>query len=539
MEKLEKLVPPVLSVDVEPSADSSGVTVSWTISESQHQPPPRFQLRYRERGTWSWMQVSEEDMEPHSYEFSHLEAFTEYEVQMRCVPGDGQGLECAWSQPTVFRSPAAAPTGLVDLWWHTDERRPNLTVLWKALEPKAARSHNLTYIVSYRERGKDGSRSIQVPCCNASLSRSVEYISIVAANAMGRTQAANISLERSDFPVPEGVQAKGSHDGLHVSWIPGRRLSQGVQAYVVQWSEAASRGAATRGWKRLAPASRSALLSDDFQPQVPYIVSVYGLYPYGYGGPVSTLCYIQDGVPSVGPNITVRDVSSTGALVTWEAIPLLQQRGFITHYTVYTSSSSSPQAVRSQNVSVGGNSTFLHLYPSTNYLLEMSASTSAGEGGKSRTTFTTPGAVLLPVVLAPLTVVLAIFCVLGLLFHQRILILGRWILPEWCWQSIPDPMHSKIALQSQNKGVDGSRSSFLLGLDVSDPPLTEVEESPAPAPPPVSSLLGNRRGSLGSLGQAALAPSSTGAQPAAQALIISGYEKHFMPSPEDLDQGRV
>ncbi|XP_030052775.1 interleukin-27 receptor subunit alpha isoform X2 [Microcaecilia unicolor] len=550
MEEIEKPDPPVLGVEI--SEASSEVIVTWkTNHESEDHLHSRFQLRYRECGTQNWTWVNEEDIEPDSYEFSHLEAFTEYEVQIRHVLRDRKVPKSDWSHPIVFRSPTAAPVGLVDLWWYLDKGCSSLTVLWKELEPKAAKSHNVTYTVSYREGGAHGGslRSITVLCCNIIIPHSVQYISISAANSVGRTQTASLNLEHSDFPPPEGVKAKGNHVGLQVSWKPYRRLPQ---EYVVQWNEAVNRSAATIRWKRVEPTNHNVTLTDGFQPQVPYLVSVYGLYPHGYTGPVSVLGYVEEGVPSVGPDIMVRSVSPTKVLVLWDDIPLLQQRGVITHYTIYTRSSGS-QVLRSENVSVGRNSSLLHVHPSTSYQLWMSASTSAGEGRKRYIEFTSQDAVLLPVVFVSLTVIFAILCILGLLFHQRIVGVGRWILPEWCCQSIPDPMHSKITIQSQHKDADGSQGAFLqclyLGVDTADPLLTTVEEISEPAASLTGDVHDSQRGERcsGSLDppyQAELTPSSAGpwdmsdapvARPL-QSLIISGYEKHFMPSAEFLEQ---
>nr|XP_033779858.1 interleukin-27 receptor subunit alpha isoform X2 [Geotrypetes seraphini] len=448
MEKIEKTDPPVLVVEI--SEVSSEVIVTWkTGHESEDHLHSHFQLRYRECGTQNWTWVNEEDIEPGSYEFSHLEAFTEYEVQIRHVLQKRNELKSDWSQPVVFWSPAAAPVGLVDFWWYLDKGFSSLTVLWKELEPKAAKSHNVTYVVSYQERGAHGSSisSIMVSCCNIILPISVQYICVSAANSMGRSQMANLSLEHSDFPPPEGIKAKGSHVDLHVFWKPCRRIPQ---EYVVQWSEAANRSAATIRWKRVVPTNHDVILTDGFQPQVPYLVSVYGLYLHGYAGPASAVGYVKEGEPSVGPNITVQSVSPNQVLVLWDDIPLLQQRGVITHYTIYTRSKES-QVLRSENVSVGRNSSLLNVHPSTSYQLWMSASTSEGEGRKSYMEFTSQDAVLLPVILVPLTLIFVILCILVLLFHQRIWDVGRWILPEWCWQNIPDPMHSKITIQSQYK----------------------------------------------------------------------------------------
>ncbi|XP_069460493.1 interleukin-27 receptor subunit alpha isoform X4 [Ambystoma mexicanum] len=447
--------PPVLSVEGEPRSDSGNVMVSCEPSEREQQSSgtASCELRYRELGTPEWIQGIIEGVE-----ILDLAPHTRYEVQARYPSLEGYHIGSDWSLPLAFRSPEAAPLGTVDAWRSLEGGGSRLLVMWKALDSKSARSFDITYAVSYRERG--GSRRVlnSLPCCNISLPGTVDDISVSANNSLGVTKPCNLSLS-----------------------MP---------------------------------------------------------------------------VPSRGPAFTVQGLSSTSAVVSLRELPLLERRGIIKQYTVYLTRAESCAVLQQYNVSEAQDVVLRMLQSSTSYMLNVTASTSAGESTSSVYYFVTPG-VSLGIVIGSIlvTVCLVASSIFGLLFYRRIRSLGQAVLPKFFWQKIPDPVHSKLVLKLHNgKDMDEESSSRQWIPDphgaLEEHPITEVEEMEIlPSDPPATEVHHGTEKNKEAIG--GLSPSlnqhpswmgNAKAVPASPAPvewhppIMSGYERHFMPSPEDLAQ---
>ncbi|XP_067416617.1 interleukin-27 receptor subunit alpha isoform X2 [Emydura macquarii macquarii] len=380
--------PPELGlVDVTPV-----VTVSWTNPGwPQHSSSSlACDLRYRMSGASSWIKVQEDDVEPSSYEFSSLEPFTAYEVQARCIPNDRKGVWSNWSPSLAFQTPEAAPVGLVDVWRaasHPGSGEPSLLLLWKPLDPRAARGVIRSYSITLRA-GSDGTDSrLESPCCRASLPSSTTHVWISANNHVGRTQPANLSWEQQDLPAPEGIRAAAEQgQALRVTWEPGKDPREGeAPEYLVEWvKECSGSKAASLSWVRRPAGARSALLTGDFRPQVPYQVRVYGLYPQGFGASAPVRAYAQEGVPSAGPRgLQDRSVSKIASIISWEEIPLAQRNGHITHYTLYLETPTGSRQTYGPIAATETSYNLSDLEPGTSYQLWMTGSTSAGEGNAS------------------------------------------------------------------------------------------------------------------------------------------------------------
>uniref|UniRef100_A0A8C0GJL7 Fibronectin type-III domain-containing protein n=1 Tax=Chelonoidis abingdonii TaxID=106734 RepID=A0A8C0GJL7_CHEAB len=501
LHKIVKPDPPVLSlVDVTPV-----VTVTWT---NPHWPQHfslnlACQLRYRVSGTRNWTRVHEEDVEPNSYEFSSLEPFTAYEVQACCIPEDRKGFWSDWSPSQTFQTPEAAPLGLVDVWRVAsppESGEPSLLLLWKPLNSKAARGVIRSYSLAFWN-GSDSPESLEFPCCSVSLPSRTTRVWISANNHVGQTQPANLSLERQDLPAPAEVQVAAVHgQDLRVTWEPSKDSLEGEPTeYLVEWAEECSSSkAASLDWVRRPAGTHSALLTGDFRSQVPYQVRVYGLYPGGFGASAPIRAYTQEGV---------------GATET------------------------------SYNLS--------GLEPGTSYQLWMTGSTSAGEGNASSIhLFHTPDSRWETVLASLLAVGFLLFlaCVLGAVLHVQLLDLCQKVLPSWCWENVPDATHSRIELYEMDRDPHSFRGPLAQDPDAEEPSITELDiaepadhvnqgysalpqlESPVPALPHSNDWTGSKPRTE------ELGPSSTPLEEAwgQQAPVISDYEKHFMPTLEEV-----
>ena len=88
-------------------------------------------------------------------------------------------------------------------------------------------------------------------------------------------------------------------------------------------------------------------------------------------------------VPNPPMDVLVKRINDTHIGVSWSPLSLVEARGWITNYTVYYSPTSSKQynsTTVSHNLTsvvIGG------LMPEVTYVVQVSASTAAGEGEKS------------------------------------------------------------------------------------------------------------------------------------------------------------
>lgn len=531
------------------------VTVNWTNPRwPQHSPLGlACDLRYRMSGAPNWTRVHEEDMEPNSYEFSSLEPFSAYEAQIRCIPEDRKGFWSDWSPPLTFRTPEDAPQGLVDVWQAAgppEPGQPSLLLLWKPLDPRAARGVVRGYSITFRAGSNRAESSLDAPCCRASLPASTTHVWISAKNNVGRTPPANLSLERQDLPAPTEVRAVAVQgQALWVTWDPSEDRLEPLE-YLVEWAEeCGSAKAATLRWVRSPAGTHSTRLTGDFRPRVPYQVRVYGLYPQGFGASAPVRAYTQEGVPSAGPQgLQDRSISKEASVISWEAIPLAQRNGHLAHYTLYLAApTGSPRASR-PIAATETTYTLQGLEPGTSYRLWMTGSTSIGEGNASTIhLFHTPDSRWEAVLAALLAVGFLLFlaCIVGAVLHAKLLDLCRKVLPRWCWEKVPDPTLSRIPLHEGDGDPYRYQGPLAPGPDLEEPPLTllDIEEPADPGtqdystlPQLESPLPPLPHGSGASARPEELGPSSSAGEEAWEepAPVTSGYEKHFMPTLEEV-----
>ncbi|XP_032067279.1 interleukin-27 receptor subunit alpha [Thamnophis elegans] len=513
LDEIVKPCPPELD-HVE--SDSSEATVTWKNphwSQLHNDQPLTYAIRYKASTDHEWTYLPETHPDQENHEFGDLKPFTCYEVQVRCIPENKKDFWSDWSSSKLFCTCEAAPLGQVDVWQKkhvSDHQNESHFLLWKALDPDAAQGKILDYEVIFQDHSKIPHR-MNYNCCQASIPIAAQYVSIAARNSVNKTPWANFSLEKTELPGPEEVTVVASEGlGLNVTWKPSMD-PQWVQPqeYVVEWrKEIGDRAGEFLNWTRTLGSSTSILLKGNFSSKVPYLVCVYGLYADGIAASDSVRAYFKEEVPSAGPQgLQDRRLSSSATSISWKEIPLAERNGHVIHYTLYLQRRHSDSSMVHGHINATErNYTVSDLEPGTTYQVWMTGSTSAGEGvASAKHHFST--SVFhweIIVVVFLLALILLVMGSMVLLKYQRLVGLCHKVLPRWCWEKIPDPKHSGIAVEINEESTAPAIGStqFPEVMDIAE----ISEEIPEPSP---------------------LLTRST-------AMVISGYEKRSLPTQEEI-----
>ncbi|CAK6445411.1 unnamed protein product [Pipistrellus nathusii] len=490
---------PQLDPDVDLSEDDPlEATVQWS-------PPPwpphkvlvcQFRYRRCQQMAWTLLEPELKSIPLTPIEIQDLELATRYEVSGRCRMEKEEDLWGEWSPVLSFQTLPSAPK---ELWvagkpcGTQDGQTPLL--LWKA----PGHCVQASYRVWFQVKGQNLTLQ-ETPCCSSSIPTQAEWVAVSAINATSWEPHTNLSLLcLGSDSAPRGVVVSsiaGSTE-LLVTWQPG---SGAPREHVVDWARDGE-PPENLNWVRLPPGNLSALLPENFEKGVPYRVTVTAVSPGGLQSAPSVWAFREELAPLVGPALRrLQDAPPGTPALAWAEVPRHQLRGHLTHYTLCARSGTRPSVCT--NVSGSTQKTTLPHLPSGPCELWMMASTIAGQGppGPSLQLHLPDNTLKLEILLGVLLCgLLLLGCGVSLAISGRCLHLWHKILPRWVWEDIPDPANSHF---SQPRVEDVPQAP-----PPGDLPTVEVEEmEPLPViePPQTSSRLD------------------------------SGYEKHFLPTPEEL-----
>nr|XP_031294092.1 interleukin-27 receptor subunit alpha [Camelus dromedarius] len=329
----------------------------------------------------------------------------------------------------------------------------------------------------------------------------VEWASVSAVNATIWEPPTNLSLAclgPGFGPCDVVVRSIAGSTELLVTWQQG---SGELWEHVVDWARDGD-PLEDLNWVRLPPGKLSAVLPGDFEGGVPYRITVTAVTPWGLAPSPSVWKFREELAPLAGPVLWRLQDSPPGTpAVAWEEVPRHQLRGHLTHYTLCARSGTRPSVC--MNVSGSTQTITLPDLPWGPCELWVTASTIAGQGPPGPSLrFHLPDNTLkwkvLPGVLL-LWVLLLTGCGLSLAASGRCVHLRHKVLPQWAWEKVPDPANRNFSLPNMEEVPQAQPPG--------DSPILEVEEMeqvPVVEPPQT------------------LAP------------LDSGYEKHFLPTPEEL-----
>ncbi|XP_030880986.1 interleukin-27 receptor subunit alpha [Leptonychotes weddellii] len=446
---------------------------------------------------WTLLEPEVKSMPLTPVEIQDLELATGYEVRGRCRMEKEEDLWSEWSPILSFQTLPSAPK---DIWISgnlcgTPGRQEPL-LLWK----EWGHCVQMSYKVWFQAEDQELIQKT-APCCSSSIPTQAEWVGVSAVNAMSWEPLTNLSLACLGPDVaPHGVVVShiASSTELLVTW---QRGSGELQEHVVDWARDGD-PLEDLNWIRLPRESLSTLLPGNFEGGVPYRITVTAVSPWGLAPAPPVWRFREELVPLAGPVLwRLQDAPPGTPAIAWGEVPRHQLRGHLTHYTVCVQSGTRPSVC--MNVSGSTQNITLPDLPWGPCELWVTASTIAGQGPAGPSLW-----LHLPDNTLKWKVLPGVFLLWGLLLtgcgvslatSGRCLHLRHKVLPRWVWEKVPDPANSSCGRPHMEEVPQAQPPG--------DFPILKVEEmEPLPVPEP----------------------------PRAPPQLDSGYEKHFLPTPEEL-----
>ncbi|XP_029002020.1 interleukin-23 receptor isoform X2 [Betta splendens] len=467
-------------MQVEFGNSSSAAVLRWNTTESSEHLRAHVRLRTADH---PWEEREATELHKDRVRVDGLRPLTEYQFQVRAcrsasellsagaTPGPAplssptRGSFCSkWSAAVSGKSPGKGPSQQLRVWRafsNLDANKLwNVTVLWKPPSPEDFSGQVQRYVIVVGHNLK------QAVTCGAALTQcsvpvpgEVPALTVSAVTSYGASPPAVVPMRRSGgfAPTLNEVTPASSGSAVLVSWSQPDTKQQSTSGeellhYVVEWT---SVPAVQLQWLKLDKSQNSTSITG-LTPGVRYNISVYTVTSRGVSSPSSQLVYSKQQEPVARPTMQVLVQKTRRLLVQWDELPVNQQKGFITHYTIYIQ-----MLDYSSNVTVsasGPRQTWVDC-PEGALALQLTASTSAGEGPPARW--------VLPQPEAPAAIIANLMCwsCVRKRIKQKCVAWG----PAWLSENLPKPGNSNAIRLLELGGSEPS-----LTCTHSDPPLSPV-----------------------------------------------------------------
>ncbi|XP_053285858.1 interleukin-23 receptor isoform X2 [Pleuronectes platessa] len=468
--------PHILHIEFENS--STAAVLKWNTSD--YSVTLRSYIRLlTDSGSWEARETTE--LSEGLMRVDDLRPLTEYEFQIRtCNSTSGlttssKRPSCSrWSSSVMGRSPGKGPSQELHVW-RTFSSQLMVIVLWKPPHPDDYSGVVQEYKIFFDQKeaatspATSSQRSVMIPA-------EVQALSVSAVTSYGSTPAADVPLTHSGVsgPVLRELAPAANGSAVLVSWSwPGNKhwsTSGGeLRHYVVEWI---SVPVTQLQWNKLDKDQNSTSITG-LTAGVRYNISVYAVTTGGVSAPSSSLVYSKEQRPVSGPILLVLVHESRRILIQWDKLPVDQRRGFVINYTLYVQSLDSNHTTLRVVVSGSGPRQMWLDCPDGTLALQLTASTSAGEGPGGSQIVSQPAAPvagLVIVVVFIITLFIAITanlmcwsCVRERIKHRCL----SWG-PAWLVENLPKPENSNAIRLLEDRG-----ERFLFSSD-SDPLLSPI-----------------------------------------------------------------
>ncbi|KAK2835768.1 hypothetical protein Q5P01_016252 [Channa striata] len=480
-------------LEVEFTNSSIAAILQWISNDSSVHLRPYIRLR---ADNVPWEARKGTEINEGMIRVDGLRPLTEYEFQLRtCKSRSGlmhtntprstcttRSLCSKWSPCMRTKSPGKAPSQPLHVWRKLGSNGKSglkmVTVLWKSLSSDDYSGEVQHYKIFLANDQKHFVTCAANLCqCPVMVPAEVQALSVSAVTLYGSSPPVDVPLRHSGGSSPDlkDVTPAANGSAVLVSWFglgTTHRSTSGEELlhYVIEWISVPE---AEQKWQKLAKDQNSTCISG-LTAGVRYNISLYAVTTRGVSAPSSRLVYSKQQKPVSGPKMSVLVHEDRRILIYWDELPINQQRGFITNYTIYVQAldSSSPELSVTVNGS-GPRQTWVDC-PEGALALQLTASTSAGEGPRTNLISSRPatpaaGEVIVIVFIITLFIAIIANLMCWSCVRKRIKQKCKSWGPAWLVESLPKPGNSNaIRLLEQDVGEPSFTCTH------SDPPLSPI-----------------------------------------------------------------
>ncbi|XP_028259644.1 interleukin-23 receptor [Parambassis ranga] len=484
-------------VQIEFKRNSTAAVLEWKTNETSVHLRPCVRLS-ADSGSWKVTEGTE--LSEGLIRVDNLRPLTEYEFQMKAchttssptpahTPGfmtrltpSRKSLCSKWSSSLRRTSPGRGPSQQLQVWRKLGNQGvnglQNVTVLWKPLPSEEYSGTLLEYKIILADGQKhEDTCAAALSQCSVQVPAEVQSLSVSALTLYGASPQADVTLRQSGGvgPVVCVMAPAASDSTLWVSWswLGSKHkftLEGELLYYVTEWMSVPAAGLQ---WQKLNKDLQNTSITG-LAAGVRYNVSLYAVTTRGVSAPSSILVYSREQKPLSAPTMCVLVHVVGRILVQWDELPVEQQRGFIIKHTIYFHTLDSSNTEVNMSVPGSGPRQMWLDCPAGALVLQLSASTSAGEGPRGIRISSQPAAPAVGLVIVIVFIIMVFIATVANLLcwscvRERIKQkCASWGL-AWFVEKLPKPGRSNAIRLLQNDGSEPLFSSIH-----SDPPLSPI-----------------------------------------------------------------
>uniref|UniRef100_H3A6T2 Fibronectin type-III domain-containing protein n=1 Tax=Latimeria chalumnae TaxID=7897 RepID=H3A6T2_LATCH len=437
------------------------------------------------------------------YQFTvdSLQPDTLYSCRIRCAVSPYFWKWSEWSAEQKIKTSEAhtAPSEGPNIWRKITGPSENrsVTIYWEPLSQSEANGEIEFYDVSWAKQGETLLlQTIAISAVNNSaqiqIDRNKYIINVTARNFAGSSPPSVLGIVEYEVKNIEVKQATGTGDGVNLYWQPDDNVTCG---YVVEWYILCESQNCKLQWEKFTSnMTNTVIKSDAFKQGVRYNFFVYGCEEDGHHLLEEIVGYTAQLAPRVGPSLSAQQPTSDSAQLTWDTIPVKDQRGFLKGYIIYYSKNVSTWLkflliVSSHKVLPDSkmlnitdptvrSTKITDLQSGTRYKVVLHAYTTVGKSPEKITFFITenaPPVTLILAIVIPVAVAVLLAILMAIMCYRK----GKWI-KDVFYPDIPNLENCK-ALQFYQDICKENTVSKTMEMNPCTPSRVEVVENTDPA----------------------------------------------------------